>query len=78
MGGGVDGLGGLGLLGHDGLAGQAVLAGALRRRSTSRQRLVADSGRDSSMRTVSPMRASLSSSWALNLVVKRMTRLYSR
>ena len=45
---------------------------------TSRQRLVADSGRASSMRTVSPMRASLSSSWALNFVVKRMTRLYSR
>ena len=36
---------------------------------------VADSGRDSSMRTVSPILASLASSWALNLVVKRMTRL---
>ena len=58
--------------------GQAVLAGALRRTLTSRQRLVADSGRDSSMRTVSPIRASLVSSWALNLVDKRMTRLYSR
>ena len=46
--------------------------------STSRQRFVAESGRDSSMRTVSPMRASFSSSWALNLVDKRMTRLYSR
>ena len=42
-----------------------------------RQRLVADSGRDSTMRTVSPMRASLRSSCALNLVVRRMTRLYS-
>ena len=42
---------------------------------TSRQRLVADSGRDSSMRTVSPMRASFSSSCALNFVLKRMTRL---
>src|SRR5260221_2160337 len=30
------------------------------------------------MSTVSPMRASFASSWALNLVVKRMTRLYSR
>ena len=68
---------GLGLLGHDDVA----LAGARRPRatiSTRRQRLVADSGRDSSMRTVSPMRASLRSSWALNLVVRRMTRLYSR
>ena len=36
--------------------------------STMRQRLVADSGRDSTMRTVSPMRASLRSSCALNLV----------
>ena len=36
---------------------------------------VADSGLDSSMRTVSPMCASLLSSCALNLVVKRMTRL---
>ena len=36
---------------------------------------VADSGRDSSMRTVSPMRASFVSSCALNFVVKRMTRL---
>jgi hypothetical protein len=43
-----------------------------------RQRLVADSGRDSSMRTVSPTWASLASSWALNFVVSRMTRLYSR
>jgi hypothetical protein len=45
---------------------------------TSRQRFVADIGRDSSMRTVSPMRASLVSSCALNLVVRRMTRLYNR
>ena len=45
---------------------------------TSRQRFVADIGRASSMRTVSPMRASFSSSWALNWVVRRMTRLYSR
>src|SRR5664280_109304 len=44
---------------------------------TSRHRLVAESGRDSSMRTVSPTCASLASPWALNLLVKRMTRLYS-
>ena len=43
--------------------------------STSRQRFVADSGRDSSIRTVSPMWASFVSSWALNFVVSRMTRL---
>jgi hypothetical protein len=42
---------------------------------TRRQRFVAESGRDSSMRTVSPVRASFSSSWALNFVVNRMTRL---
>src|SRR4029450_7604798 len=45
---------------------------------TSRQRFVAEIGRDSSMRTVSPTCASLVSSCALNFVVKRMTRLYSR
>src|SRR5579862_171969 len=45
---------------------------------TSRQRFVAESGRDSSMRTVSPTWASLASSWALNFVVSRMTSLYSR
>ena len=43
--------------------------------SVMRHRLVALKGRDSTMRTVSPMWASLCSSWALNLVVRRMTRL---
>ena len=45
---------------------------------TRRQRLVADRGRDSSIWTVSPILASFVSSWALNFVDKRMTRLYSR
>src|ERR1035437_423276 len=43
----------------------------------SRQRLVAERGRDFSIRTESPTRASLASSCALNLLVCRMTRLYS-
>ena len=43
--------------------------------SVRRQRFVADSGRASSMRTVSPTWASFFSSCALNFVVRRMTRL---
>src|SRR5664279_802362 len=43
--------------------------------STSRQRFVRDSGRASSMRTVSPTRAALSSSCAANLLEARITRL---
>src|SRR4051794_4823777 len=46
--------------------------------SIRRQRFVADSGRDSSISTVSPTCASLVSSCALKRVVRRMTRLYSR
>ena len=50
------------------LAGQRRARRRARRLSTRRQRLVADSGRDSSMRTVSPTWASFASSWALNFV----------
>src|SRR5665811_2199992 len=57
--------------------GVVAASPALAMMLTSRHRLVAESGRDSSMRTVSPTCASLASSWALNLLVKRITRLYS-
>ena len=67
MGGGVDRLGRRRLLGDD-LARQRPWSPPRATTATSRQRFVADSGRDSSMRTVSPTRASLASSWALNFV----------
>src|SRR6059036_2645675 len=44
--------------------------------STTRHRLVLDSGRVSEMRTVSPTCASLASSCALSLVVRRMILWY--
>ena len=77
MGGGVDRLGGLGLLGDDRLARQAVVAGALddrdkppplRRRE--RPRFLDEDG----VADVRLVRLVV----RLNLVVRRMTRLYSR
>src|SRR5262249_7897764 len=47
--------------------------GARSNTSSSRQRLVLDSGRDSTTRTTSPRRASLPSSCALSLLVRRTT-----
>src|SRR3954451_20548841 len=44
---------------------------ALSRTSSSRQRLVADSGRDSTTRTTSPSWASLASSWAWSFIDER-------
>src|SRR5882672_11355293 len=44
--------------------------------SASRQRFVFESGRVSTMRTVSPMPAVLASSWAWNLTARRTTFLY--
>src|SRR3954447_18921846 len=61
-----------------GISSPARSSPARERTDTRRQRLVAESGRDSSMRTVSPIFASFCSSWAANLVVARMTRLYRR
>src|SRR5208282_254835 len=46
--------------------------------SASRQRFRCDMGRVSTMRTVSPFRASPCSSWAYSLFVLRSTRPYSR
>src|SRR3954465_454796 len=61
-----------------GISSPAPSSPAGERTDTRRQRLVAESGRDSSMRTVSPIFASLASSCAANLVEARVTRLYSR
>src|SRR3954452_3566903 len=61
-----------------GVSSPARSSPARDRTDTRRQRLVADSGRDSSISTVSPIFASLASSWAANFVEAFMTRLYSR
>src|SRR5919107_869798 len=50
---------------------------AFSRTSTTRQRLVADSGRVSMIRTRSPMPHWFCSSWALSLLVRRRTLPYS-
>src|SRR3954469_23333890 len=61
-----------------GISSPARSSPARERTDTRRQRLVAERGRDSSLRTVSPICASLASSCAANSVEARMTRLYSR
>src|SRR5690606_2308513 len=58
-------------------AAEAGVYLAFSRISTTRQRLVADSGRVSIRRTRSPTPQISASSWALYLVVRRMTLPYS-